>query len=103
MTTALRKYLEPRVEIELEHVDRERRAVDLVRAQPLCRHPDVVPDSEVEAQDVAFGVRSAEAEVGVRERVEHGVALEVAISREHAPVLRPGDQRAPDVELELVA
>src|SRR5262249_47386909 len=91
------------VQVQLPHVDAERRIVDLVRSQVAQAQPGAARQPQVEADLVTLGVGAAEVKVGIGERVEHSVALQVAIDRVGAPVPQVAQHRLADSQARLVA
>ncbi|KAI3488921.1 hypothetical protein L1887_46951 [Cichorium endivia] len=78
--------LEARVDLELENVDGEWRAIHLVGAHPARGAVDVVGQAVVGADHVALGVGAPEVEAGVVEAVRQGIGLDVLVAGEHLPV-----------------
>src|SRR5580704_6796709 len=74
-----RAFSKPPPDIELEHVDGERRANNGVGAQPLCGRVHILVQTETGADDVALEVGAAEPEIVIGESIDNGVRLQVLI------------------------
>src|SRR5262245_54521962 len=84
------------VEIHLPHVDAQRRMVDFVRRQVAQPQPRAAQQPEVEAELIALRIRAAEVEIGIREGIQHGVPLDIAVAGKRAPVPESGQRRSAD-------
>ena len=68
---------EARVDLELQDVDGERCAVDLVGAEPARGTVDALVEAIAGAEDVALGVGPAKVEGGIVETIRQGIRLDV--------------------------
>src|SRR5262245_4885394 len=64
---------EPCVDVELDDLDRQRRAAHFRRAQPAQPEPRFACDAEVAAEEEAFGIRTAQMEIRIGEGRHNGV------------------------------
>src|SRR5882724_8204762 len=76
------------VQVQLQGVDALRDTEDLIRAQVSQPGKHALGEGHVRRDEVALRVGAAEVEVRIREGVERGVGLQVAISEAHAPGAR---------------
>ncbi len=77
---------EARIEVQLQDVHLVVRAVDLVAGVVAEPRPDVVRETQVSAHEVALRIGATLVEVRVCQRVQHRIALDVAVAQCAAPV-----------------
>src|SRR5215469_1994074 len=87
--------------IDLHQVDRERQAIDFLRAEEPSSDRGVGLESELPADDVPLRIDATQVEVGIGERVDHRVALGIAIADEALPAEAPCKIRIADLEFHL--
>src|ERR1700730_319740 len=73
------------IEIQLPDIETEARTIDLVRAHVTQPQPGILRKAERSPHVIAARVRSASMEIGVGPRVQHGIALDIAIANSAAP------------------
>src|ERR1700733_6962602 len=95
-------HLESGVQVELQRVYTQGRAVDRIRTQIAQAHPDPVRDADVADQVVPLGIGSAPVEIRIRIRVDDRIAFQVAIADDASPGARRQHRRMAEAEFRLV-
>src|SRR3974390_3243565 len=82
---------EPRVEIELDDIDRIRQTGNAIGAHQAACGPDVLAESASGAKEVPLEVGAAEPEIRVDERINRRVGFEVFVADVSVPIPEMSD------------